>query len=164
MHTYKLNNLVVTEMTWEEYKKKKMSKIYIGIDPDLIKSGVAFWFKDQKHLELKLMTTTQIILELKFMADLSSDFEVILEAGWLNKKSNFRQTQNKAVGERIAKNVGENHATGKIIEQACQELEITYRLVRPTKTKVNKTYFFNLTGQKVASSELRDAGMLVYGI
>lgn len=138
--------------------------IYIGIDPDLIKSGVAYWFKGAKQIRLELLSTTSIVIEFLKLKSIGTEFTVIIEAGWLNKKSNFRSTQNKAVGERIAKNIGENHAVGKIIEQACQELGIKYKLVRPSKTKVNKTYFFKLTGQKVANQELIDAGMLVYGL
>lgn len=113
-----------------------MSKIYIGIDPDLTKSGIAVWHKEDKQLDLKLWTFYELICTLQLWLNEKRNFEVIVEAGWLNKKSNFRGTQNKAIGERIAKNVGENHATGKIIEQACQELGIAYRLVKPTTAKV----------------------------
>lgn len=137
--------------------------IYIGIDPDLIKNGVATWHSDTKNLELELKTFYDLMQFLHAMPLTGLGFEVIIEAGWLNKPSNFRKTQNKSIGERIAKNVGENHAVGKLIEQACLELGITYKLVRPTKSKVNKTFFFKLTGIKTSNQELIDAGMLVYG-
>lgn len=153
-------------MRLNEYQRKKMRKIYIGIDPDLKKCGFAKWFKESKTIEVYLRPVHEIIIYLSNYSTSSQkdNLTVIIEAGWLNKKSNFRGTQNKAIGERIAKNVGENHASGKIIEQACQELGITYRLVKPTTSKTTPAYFEKLTGIKTKNQEMIDAGMLVYEI
>ena len=152
----------ITEMSWHEYLHTK-KRFFIGIDPDLVKSGVAFWFKDKRKLEVFTLSTTELILKLnEFKKEF--DFVVIIEAGWLNKKSNFRMTQNKAIGEAIARKVGENHSSGKIIQQACLELGIEHKLIRPTNSKVNSEYFFKLTGLKIKNQEMIDAGMLVYGM
>jgi len=141
-----------------------MSKIYIGIDPDLIKSGYATYLSKSKCLDVCLLSFLQLINTLTDLANNETNFTVIIEAGWLNKKSNFRSTQNKAIGEAIARKVGENHAVGKIIEQVCQELKIDYKLVKPTTSKVKSDYFFKLTGIKTKNQECIDAAMLVYGL
>jgi hypothetical protein len=138
--------------------------LYIGIDPDLTKCGVAFWRPTLKSLDLELMSVPAIIRHLDIIRKGDLTFEVIIEAGWLNKKSNFRTTQNKAVGESIARNVGENSASGKIVAQACAELDIPHKLIRPTKSKVTWQFFEQLTGIKTKNQELIDAGMLVYGM
>lgn len=145
--------------------RSEISKIYIGIDPDLIKSGVAFYFKNEEvQLRLELRTFWQLASYLAKIKELGTDFEVIIEAGWLNKKYNFRETVNKTVGERIAFNVGQNTAVGKLLHQTCLELQIPCKLVKPTQSKVNSAYFEKLTGLKVKNQELIDAGMLVFGI
>lgn len=142
-----------------------MDKIYIGIDPDLKKSGFAIWNgKHSPTLCIVLLSVPSIIMELIKCKEDRIDITVIIESGWLNKKANFRQTQNKAIGEAIARKVGENHAAGKIIEQACQELGITYKLTRPRTSKVTPAYFEKLTGIKTKNQECIDAGMLVYGL
>lgn len=146
-----------------------MAEVYVGIDPDLVKNGFAIWYKADKRLEVQVSTFYQIVRYLQGlqMAGIGNALEVLIEAGWLNTRANFhdRAGQSKRVGERIAKNVGENHAVGKLLAQVCDELGIKYRLVRPKTAKVNKKYFEQLTGlQGVKSQEMIDAGMLVYGM
>ncbi|MBD0242871.1 hypothetical protein IAF68_23160, partial [Acinetobacter baumannii] len=87
-----------------------MSKIIIGIDPDLEKSGVAVL--GQSHFELKNLNFAEVVELFKAEQDLIK--KVVIEAGWLNKKANFRSGANKsiAVNEQISRRVGENHATG----------------------------------------------------
>lgn len=133
----------------------------IGIDPDLDKSGVAI--KEGKNLRL---------MNLKF-AELRRVFEenkaliklVVIEAGWLNKKANFhgRAGQTKHAGERIAKNVGENHATGKLIAEIAEDYGLIVSLVRPVRSKYNSADFNLITGwQGRSNQEQRDAAMLVW--
>jgi len=87
-----------------------------------------------------------------------------IEAGWLNKKSNWH-AGNNIVSQKIAKNVGENHATGKLIEQYCIRNNYQYKLIVPKKSKVDAAMFKKLTGyDKRTNQELRDAAMLVYGL
>ena len=78
-----------------------MTDLIIGIDPDLEKSGVAVL---GQSLELKNLTFAQTV-EL-FRSHQDEIKKVVIEAGWLNKKSNFRIGHSKSAGERIAKNVG----------------------------------------------------------
>jgi len=93
--------------------------------------------------------------------------EVVVEAGWLNKKSNFhgRANQTKAVGEKIAKAVGANHQIGKLIIEYCNKNKIKVSQVRPKVKKLNSEEFRLFTGYKKRTNpEHRDSAMLVFGL
>ena len=137
--------------------------LIIGIDPDLEKSGVAV-LKDGS-LRLDNMRFYNLTQYLKVNKDQIK--KVVIEAGWMNKKSNLhsRIGQSKRAGERIAKNVGENHATGKLLVEMAESLGLAVVLVRPTKTKKNSEEFNRITGwQGRTNQEQRDAGMLIWGM
>lgn len=134
----------------------------IGIDPDLIKSGVAIL---GDSLELKTLTFAETV-EL-FRTQQNQIKKVVIEAGWLNSKSNMhgRIGQRKSVGERIAKNVGENHATGKLLVEMAKSFNLNVVEVRPTRTKKNAEEFKRITGYMGRTNpEVRDAGMLIWGM
>ncbi|TPU61303.1 hypothetical protein [Acinetobacter baumannii] len=140
----------------------KEAQIIIGIDPDLEKSGVAILGND---LQLKNLTFPETV-EL-FRNEQDSIKKVVIEAGWLNKKANFRNGANKslAVNEQISKRVGENHATGKLLVQMAKHMGLAVIEVKPTKTKVNSDEFNRITGwQGRTNQEQRDAGMLIWGM
>ncbi|MFW1997389.1 hypothetical protein ACG904_20990, partial [Acinetobacter guillouiae] len=69
--------------------------------------------------------------------------KVVIDAGWMNKKSNLHSCigQSKLAGERIAKNVGENNATGKLLVEMAKSLGLAVVEVRPKKTKKNSEEF-----------------------
>lgn len=139
-----------------------MTDLIIGIDPDLKKSGVAIL---GDSLELKTMTFAETV-EL-FRSQQDKIKKVVIEAGWENTKSNFhnRCGQRKSVGERIAKNVGENHATGKLLAEMAKECGLAVVLVKPTRTKLKAEDFNRITGwQGRTNQEQRDAGMLIWGM
>lgn len=135
----------------------------IGIDPDLEKSGVAI--KDKSGVQLKNLS----FVELKnlFEQEKENIKKVVIEAGWLNDKANFhgRAKQSKAAGERIAKNVGENHATGKLLVQVAESYNLIVELVRPTRSKCNAKDFNLITGWiGRTNQEQRDAAMLIWKV
>lgn len=134
----------------------------IGIDPDLIKSGVAIL---GDSLELKTMTFAETVDLFRSQQDQIK--KVVIEAGWLNSKSNMhgRIGQRKSVGERIAKNVGENHATGKLLVEMAKSFNLNVVEVRPTRAKKNAEEFKRITGYMGRTNpEVRDAGMLIWGM
>lgn len=140
--------------------------IFIGIDPDVDKSGFAVWCSKSKALkELKVSRFFELIYEIDSI--ISEGFEVVvcIEAGWLIKKSNFhsRKGQTKAVGEKIAKAVGANHQVGKLIAEYCDNKKIAFGLIKP-QGKKNADEFKKITGYvKRTNSEMRDSAMLVFG-
>lgn len=138
-------------------------QIIIGIDPDLDKSGVAVRWSDAMSLN------NLTFIELKELIEREQPVikKVVVEAGWLNEKANFhyRPNQTKAQGERIAKNVGENHATGKLIVQLIESMGVPVQLIRPTRKKLDAKEFNRITGwDKQSNQEQRDAAMLVWGM
>ncbi|MDC5219195.1 hypothetical protein OHW53_11595 [Acinetobacter baumannii] len=141
----------------------KEAQIIIGIDPDLDKSGVAVLKDGLLRLDnMRFYDLTQY-----FEVNKDQIKKVVIEAGWLNKKSNLhgRIGQSKRAGERIAKNVGENHATGKLLVEMAESLGLTVVLVKPTKSKKNSEEFNRITGwQGRTNQEQRDAGMLIWGM
>lgn len=139
-----------------------MTKLIIGIDPDLEKSGVAIL---GSSLELKNLSFSEIV-DL-FRTEQEKIMKVVIEAGWLNKKANFHchVGQRKSVGERIAKNVGENHAKGKLLVEMAKSLNLNVLEVRPTKAKRNAKDFNQMTGWVGRTNqEQRDAAMLIFGM
>lgn len=139
-----------------------MSNLIIGIDPDLEKSGVAIL---SHSLELKNLTFAETVDLFRSQQDQIK--KVVIEAGWLNKKSNVhgRYGQSKSAGERIAKNVGENHATGKLLVEMAKSLNLNVVEVRPTRKKKNSEEFNRITGWVGRSNqEQRDAAMLIFGM
>lgn len=137
-----------------------MTSLIIGIDPDLEKSGVAIL---GQFLELKNLTFAETVNLFRSQQDQIK--KVVIEAGWLNKKSNFRYGHSKSAGEKIAKNVGENHATGKLLAEMAKEIGLAVVLVRPTRTKLNSEQFNRITGwQGRTNQEQRDAALLIVGM
>lgn len=140
----------------------KDAQIIIGIDPDLEKSGVAILGSD---LQLKNLTFHETV-EL-FRNEQDSIKKVVIEAGWENKKANFRVGGNhsRQVNEQISRRVGMNHATGILLAEIAQAMGIAVLLVKPTKSKLDAKEFNKITGwQGWTNQEVRDAAMLVYGM
>ena len=145
-----------------------MSKIIIGIDPDCKESGVAFMNPVTKYMETYSLSFFSLYVRLAdCRRNLNNIKNVYIEAGWLNQKANFHShpNQSKQVGERIAKNVGSNHETGRKIVEMCQYLNIPFELIKPTKSKVTPEHFEMLTGLKLKKKDqdMIDAGMLIVG-
>lgn len=133
----------------------------IGIDPDLEKSGVASTI-DGKKIAYSCLTFVETIARIKERADEIKC--VYIEAGWLNKKSNWHNNKSVGIASKIGKNVGENHATGKLLQQSIEELGVKVILVRPTTKKYSAEEFNFLTGNKGRTNqETRDAVMMIWG-
>ena len=97
----------------------------IGIDPDHARSGVAVLDTRTSSLTLETMDFPHLLDVLVYYRDslrLEGKGErplVVVEAGWLNKKSNFHGYAGRR-GEKIAKDVGANHETGRKILEMCR--------------------------------------------
>jgi hypothetical protein len=136
--------------------------IHVGIDPDVNKSGVAMWCEvagDYTHLEE--MTFFKLFELLCFHCNKIQ--QVVIEAGWLNKKHNWHGRKG-AAAERISNNVGRNHETGRKLVEMCDYLGLEYVLVRPKRSKFKAETFRNITGYDIKNQDIIDAAMLVYQI
>lgn len=136
----------------------------IGIDPDLKASGYALVenkpFEKQKIIAVSNPSFWVLCELIKHWHINKGEATLIvcIEAGWLNKKSNYHGAFNKEIAARIGKNVGENHAVGKLLEEYCQFNQIPYKLIRPTTEKWDSRKFKMITGyEKRTNQEIRDA-------
>ena len=134
-------------------------KIYIGIDPDSVKSGVATYDIDDKHLDFELLSFWDLIDELdSYLVPI----HVVLEAGHLIKKSNWHGAKNVFTAAKIGKNVGNNHQVGKLLEEYLIKKNISYELKKPIG-KMNAEDFNRYWGWKTRTNqEVRDAAMLIF--
>ena len=103
----------------------KKHEVVIAIDPDCVKSGVAELHISTRELILKNMTFPELMNRLMFLKSAQQrgafpEFIVVVEAGWLVAKSNFHPWQGH-MAEKIAKDVGANHETGRKIIEMCQQ-------------------------------------------
>jgi hypothetical protein len=140
--------------------------VRIGIDPDINKSGLAITMNGALvRVEARtFFDLCEILNSAKNIArDVGAMLMVTIEAGWLIKKQNWHPAQGRGVRDKIAKNIGENHAAGKLIARWCDEAGIPYELV-PPRGKVKSARFKRLTGwNKRANQDMRDAAMLIWG-
>ena len=143
-------------------------KVYIGIDPDVDKSGCAV--KCGKVFNLYNLTFFELYDKLKAINENSKEsnipVEVYVECGFLNGGNRHKvfggsHSLNSKIGERI----GANHETAKKICEMCEYLGLEYKQIRPTKSKTNSDFFQQVTGYtKRSNQEQRDALMLIWGL
>lgn len=136
--------------------------LIFGIDPDLEKSGIARLDKNTNRIE---MTCLDFIHTLNYIRENKEVIKcVYIEAGWFNRKSNWHGAETLRKSASIGRNVGENHATGKLLAQCIEYEQVKVVLVRPTQKKLNAEQFKKMTGiQTRTNQEVRDAAMLVFG-
>jgi hypothetical protein len=142
-----------------------MSKVLIGIDPDVTKSGVCI-YNSKDNFQLKNLRFFELFKLLKFYTLVQEmELEIYIEAGWLNK-SNWHKVVNGSsnINAQIGQRTGANHETGKKIVEMCEYLGLNYHLIKPTKTKVDAITFNKITNYKGRTNqEQRDAAMLIFG-
>lgn len=105
----------------------------IAIDPDVTKSGVTVLDVASKNLSTHAMSFPDLIDFIYSFPD-KEFIRIAVEAGWLNHKSNFHGYYGNR-GERIAKDVGANHETGKKIVEMCEHKGYSVSLVKPLEKR-----------------------------
>lgn len=143
------------------YKAPNFHRV-VGIDPDIDLNGFAF-IEDNVNATARL-SFWDLYDHLK---NYKKSQLVYLEAGWLNKSIwQDHPKQSISVRKKIAKNVGENHGVGKMIEQMLIYLKIPYVLIQPKRSKTTPQQFKKLTGFEFKKSQQEeiDAFMLIIGL
>ena len=104
---------------------KKKHDLVIAVDPDIDKSGICILSPSTRQLILKSLPFPVLVDFIKEARERYKgvDIVVIVEAGWLNEKSNYHKARGKS-GERIAKYVGRNQQTGILLLQMCEHIGI----------------------------------------
>lgn len=167
-----------------EINFKTHYRYIIGIDPDVYKNGFAvFDTSSQQLVECTSLDYDELTARL---APYKSNSFVRLEAGWLVKKSNWKQRVDKVyiglikrgystttakdkaslIAQRQSKNVGENHGSGKIIHTHLIKNDYDFELVKPcgASSFFKSTIFFKKqTGwSKRTNNDARSAAALCY--
>ncbi len=146
---------------------RKNEPLYIGIDPDVTKSGFAVWHKPlQKFSSIEALTLPEMLDKLHSLRD--NIAIVVVEAGFLNKGNrHIFKGQTVAAAAKTGENVGRNHQRGMDIVEILEWMRIPYRLQKPSAKnswKNDEKIFQKMTGVKGGNPEKRDAAMLVYGL
>lgn len=134
-------------------------KIVIGIDPDKAKSGIGIvriregaFGLSQAQVEADTLAFPALVsrirtlyLDIEMQNKRERDWaaysrnptepeltklEIWVEAGWLEKKSNHHGLQGRRA-EKIAKDVGANHQTGRLIIEMLDSMGIEAREAQP---------------------------------
>jgi sulfur carrier protein ThiS len=138
-------------------------KAFIGIDPDVTKSGVAY--KNGKTVELYNYSFFDLFDYLKSLKLSQEKIIVYIECGFLNKSNWHTTNGSNAINAQIGQRTGANHETAKKIIEMCIYLELKYFEIKPTKSKVNADFFKQITKiDKRTNQEQRDAYMLIHGL
>lgn len=104
----------------------------MAIDPDTEKSGVAMLDLKRSEVEAGAMPFPELLDMLRDVSQWTSPCKVVIEGGWLVSKSNYHYARGRG-GERIAKNVGANHETGRKIVEMLAYWGIEHEVIHPLK-------------------------------
>lgn len=104
-------------------------KLIVGLDPDVTLNGCGIYNKETK--ELQYMAISFFDLYRWLIQNKEFIHTVKVEAGWLVKKSNYRNTKIQNVSDAISRKVGENHAIGKKLAEMCEDIGIDFKLSKP---------------------------------
>ena len=157
------------------YLNRKKYDVIVGIDPDATKSGVAVLERNNDNsVKVDILPFPELVATLCHMnnecAANGLKFVVVVEAGWMESKSNFHPYQGRRA-ENIAKDVGRNHETGrKIIEMmdfagidniALHPLVKSWRGSDGKITHEEITQFISGLGKR-SNQEERDAALIAW--
>jgi hypothetical protein len=140
--------------------------IYIGIDPDVDKSGFAILSNGELTLFNKTFFDIFGSLEDLILKYGTKGITVYIECGFLNK-SNWHAIAkgSAALNASIGNKTGANHQVSRHLIEMCKYLGLNYKEVRPTKSKLSAETFNALTKYKGRTNpEQRDSAMLVWGL
>lgn len=145
----------------------------IAIDPDKVKSGVAWLKPSTRQMELSNFSFPMLLEYLQYAKrkseELNESVVVVVEAGWMNAKSCFHAAQGKQA-EKIAKDVGANHETGRKIIEMCEHYGINV-IAKAPLAKCWKGKDKKITHEELASftgimgrtnQDARDAALLAW--
>lgn len=149
---------------------KNTEGVVIGIDPDLVKSGVAE-VVDGEIVKLHALAFPQLIEFAKLQHESHKQIEFIVEEVEADKTTYQRAGTNQHQMRKIAQNVGQVKGVKRVLVECLLHEGIPVRLVKPLKghykkkAKADAKFFNQLTGWAGSSNEdKRDAGLLaLYG-
>lgn len=153
-----------------EVKKRTVKNnqgLVIGIDPDLVKSGVAVSFNGSLS-QLYALSFPELLEFAKAKhVEHGNRVEFIVEEVEADKTTYNRKKTNEHQMRKIAQNVGQVKAVKRVLVECLQHEGIPVRLVRPLRGEYKKQakndakYFNRITGWTSGSNQdKRDAALL----
>lgn len=144
-----------------------MSRILIGIDCDVDKSGVTRIDGDEVSLHnLTFFDLLEFIENTNLLKDEREKLLVVIECGFLNKGNwHTKKNSSAALNAKIGENTGRNHQVAHLVVQMCEYLKVPFIQVKPTQSKINAKLFKKITGiEGRTNQEQRDSCMLIWGM
>ena len=148
---------------------------FIGVDPDLEKSGVAYLEKSTRKLEVCTLSFPDLLDYLKAVKEKSDELGepviVVVEAGWLNKGNwHLLSKDSRAVSAAKGNHTGRNHEVGRKIVEMCKHYGLEVVEKRPLRkiwkgkegkiTHKELSSFTGITGR--TNQEGRDAALIAW--
>jgi hypothetical protein len=139
-----------------------MKTVFVGVDPDVDKSGVCIV---NNMLQIELLTTMDLVDLFALIESMSDcrDIKVIVEAGWKNK-TNFHvgAMDNAWKSAKIGSHVGANYEIGRQIIKFCEKVGIECHAIKPKGHKMSALDFKRISGwTKRTNQEMRDAYKII---
>ena len=165
------------EDEFKVYLNRAKYDVVIGIDPDAIKSGFAVLDRrerDNVQINATALPFPVLLANIGMILGTCSRENkkmcVVVEAGWMERKSNFHGAQGHRA-EKIAKDVGRNHETGRKIIEMLDYQGIDNIAVHPLKkmwrgsdgkiTHDEITQFMPFPGKR-SNQDARDAALIAW--
>ena len=148
--------------------------VVIGIDPDMIASGVAVIYGPENLRKIHSLNSVKLFALADFVKSVGRVQDVIVKIEDVEANKGLfasRQNNNKAVSIKIAMSVGKVQATTHHIRELLESAGYTVKMVTPLKgavkqqAKKDAEYFNKLTGWSGRSNaDQRDAALIaLYG-
>ncbi len=155
----------------------RAEKIYIGIDPDVDKNGIAVLNLKTRKLTVKQLPFAETIkwvntLYEQALQGNNHGFKVIIEAGWLNKSNwHLQRWDTRTVAAAKGVSQGRNEQVSRLLGEMMDFLKIPYEFKRPLakcwsgqNRKITQDELEQVTQQKLGrmNQEGRDAALLAW--
>jgi hypothetical protein len=148
----------------------------IGIDPDVIKNGVAIVEKETRHLECAALTFADTLDYLQWVSSRASEVgaavKVYVEAGWMNR-TNWHLSKWDNRGQVVAKGVsqGRNEQVSRLLGEMCEAYGMQWAHIKPFRKcwqgkdrKITHDELCAITGLVYGrtNQEMRDAALIAW--
>ena len=115
----------------------KKTDVYIGIDPDIDKNGVAFVEVETRRCEVSSLTFPELMDYLAFVVqrheETGQTVTVVVEAGWLEESNWHLRQKGVAWAASVGRAVGRNHQAGIIIADMAEHIGLPVIRQRPLR-------------------------------
>lgn len=113
--------------------RKTVFRKIIAVDPDSEKSGVAIISDDRTLLSfsLRFPKLLELFKEVSDNELENASTRIVIEAGYLNAKSNWHNHTNTRVASRVGENTGRNHQTARLLVEMAKHYNLNVVEAKP---------------------------------